>query len=58
MGHESSWKQVDCWRFLPDGMRALARYTKIRIIKAECTLPANRLVNERINDCIGIFQKP
>lgn len=26
---------VDCWRFYPDGMRALARYTGLECLKAE-----------------------
>lgn len=38
---------VDCWRFLPDGMRALASFGHVEILEA--------FVSE--NDCVGIFRK-
>lgn len=50
---------VDCWRFLPDGMAALAKYMKINLIRSWCKAPANRLIGDnKINDCVGVFQKP
>lgn len=49
---------VDCWRFLPDGMRALAKYAKIKCLFADADHIQNCLKPGRTNfDCIGIFQK-
>ena len=41
---------VDCWRFHPDGMVALAKYTKTELL--------NSYISEGgWGDCVGIFQK-
>ena len=49
---------VDCWRFLPDGMKALAKYVGIKCIKADASHIADFLRPQRANlDCIGVFQK-
>jgi len=42
---------VDCWRFLPDGMEALANYAGVELLKSY-------LDNEGTwKDCVGIFKK-
>jgi SAM-dependent methyltransferase len=38
---------VDCWRILPDGMRALGKWTRIETVEA--------FVNK--SDCVGVFRK-
>ena len=49
---------VDCWRFLPDGMRALAKYAGIKCLKAEADHVGNYLhLQENNGDCVGVFQK-
>ncbi len=49
---------VDCWRFLPDGMRALARYTKIKCLIAQAEHVQNYAHPKNLsNDCVGVFQK-
>lgn len=48
---------VDCWRFLPDGMRALAKYTGIDCIRAEAGHESYRTKPKTPNDCIGVFRK-
>jgi SAM-dependent methyltransferase len=49
---------VDCWRFLPDGMRALAKYAHIKCLYANADHIANILKPAKTNcDCFGIFQK-
>lgn len=49
---------VDCWRFLPDGMFALAKYVKIKCLRATADHIGNVLSPGRTNcDCVGIFQK-
>ena len=48
---------VDCWRFLPDGMRALARYTNIHCIQAEADFFSYDETPSQSYDCIGVFQK-
>lgn len=48
---------VDCWRFLPDGMRALAKWAGIKCISASAR---SFSYNEKPNDtydCVGVFQK-
>jgi SAM-dependent methyltransferase len=54
---------VDCWRFLPDGMRALAKYADVRLLKAFCKTPVYEWdidAEGRLspNDTVGIFKKP
>lgn len=41
---------VDCWRFHPDGMQALADYTSIRLIESFID------ANSKWGDCVGIFK--
>jgi SAM-dependent methyltransferase len=52
---------VDCWRFLPDGMRALAKWGNVKLLKTDCYRPSYRFVfyegKPRINDTYGVFQK-
>lgn len=53
---------VDCWRFLPDGMRALAKYANIKLVKVSCHVPSYEFyVDEKglsqPNDTVGVFQK-
>ena len=38
---------VDCWRFLPDGMRALGKWADLQTLET--------FVNG--NDCVGIYKK-
>jgi SAM-dependent methyltransferase len=54
---------VDCWRILPDGMRALARYTNLELIGAQCKAPSYKWVIDEQghvnpNDTVGVFRKP
>ncbi len=48
---------VDCWRFLPDGMKALAKYAKIKCISAKAAHESYVEVPKTPNDCVGVFQK-
>ncbi len=53
---------VDCWRFLPDGMRALAKYTNIELVKTGCHMPCydwgiDRGGKKNPNDTVGVFRK-
>lgn len=49
---------VDCWRFLPDGMRALAKYAGIKCIKATADHIEHFFRPGSHNkDCMGVFQK-
>jgi len=45
---------VDCWRFLPDGMKALAKYIGVNVIKCEYPPQANR----KWKDTLLIARKP
>lgn len=45
---------VDCWRFLPDGLKALARYADLDVLK--CENPENG--SAKWKDCLLIAQKP
>ena len=42
---------LDCWRYFPDGMRALAKWAKLNIVDV--------IINEKeaFNYCEGIFKK-
>jgi len=44
---------VDCWRFLPDGLNALARYAGLKVLK--CETPAN--ADNKWKDCLLIAKK-
>jgi SAM-dependent methyltransferase len=53
---------VDCWRFLPDGMRALAKYANVKSVSTYCHSPSYKFfVDEKgrpqPNDTVGVFQK-
>jgi SAM-dependent methyltransferase len=52
---------VDCWRFYPDGLRALARYAGLDVL--ECwaqwdDLPQYDAESNKWHDCLLIAQKP
>jgi SAM-dependent methyltransferase len=46
----------DCWRFYPDGMRALGKWASLDCIEASTNWDETRLF--MWGDTIGIFQKP
>ena len=49
---------VDCWRFYPDGMEALAKYTGIKCIGTHADyIPDYTKLEARPYDCVGVFQK-
>ena len=50
---------VDCWRFYPDGFRALAKYCSLNIIEVHTDwTPYNSSDNSHIHgDTIGVFWK-
>jgi len=49
---------VDCWRFYPDCMIALAKYTGIKCIRADAEyIPDYTKLEHRPYDCEGVFQK-
>ena len=49
---------VDCWRFYPDGMRALAKYVGIKCIGTHHEfVERNTKLEDRTYDCVGVFQK-
>jgi len=48
---------VDCWRFLPDGMGALAKWAGITCISAEARHFSYADKPEMPYDCVGVFQK-
>lgn len=45
---------IDCWRFFPDGMRALAEYCLLDVL--ECEIPKD--ANKKWQDCLLIAKKP
>lgn len=51
---------VDCWRFYPDGFRALSRYAGLETLSAECPEPLRRFDDDslRWRDCRLIARKP
>ena len=50
---------VDCWRFYPDGYRALAEYAKIDCLEATTDWAAYPFARGRIwGDTVGAFAKP
>lgn len=48
---------VDCWRFYPDSMDALAEWGKLKCIHKEAEHWDYRAFPHRPIDCFGIFQK-
>jgi SAM-dependent methyltransferase len=66
-GHEHS--TYDCWRFYPDGLRAMAAWSRLSLREAFCDFPptagarkhdfkAIDDVNYYWGDTVGVFQKP
>lgn len=54
---------VDCWRFYPDGFRALARWARLEVLHAQTDWPERRwwrrFRDQGIwGDTVGVFQKP
>jgi SAM-dependent methyltransferase len=45
---------VDCWRFLPDGMMALAKYTAMEVLR--CEIPEN--ADGKWKDVVLFAKKP
>jgi hypothetical protein len=43
---------IDCWRFYPDGMKALASYANVELLESYID-PAS----EVWGDCVGIFER-
>ena len=49
---------VDCWRFYPDSMEALAKYVGIKCIGThDDYIPDYTKLEARPYDCVGVFQK-
>jgi SAM-dependent methyltransferase len=51
---------VDCWRFLPDGLRALARYAGLEVLEAQMQqedLPQYDVESNKWHDSILIARK-
>jgi SAM-dependent methyltransferase len=48
---------VDCWRFLPDGMKALGKWAGLKCIKAKSQHCGFGEAIRRPVDCWAIFQK-
>lgn len=51
---------VDCWRFYPDGFRALAKYTGIEVLEVYVQWDSERYPDRDPvwNDCVMIAKKP
>jgi SAM-dependent methyltransferase len=50
---------VDCWRFLPDGFRALARYARLELLEVHTDwAPAPEPDSAAWGDTVGVFRKP
>ena len=48
---------VDCWRFQPDGMEALAKWAGITCVSATTDHCNFDVLPKRPIDCVGVFQK-
>jgi SAM-dependent methyltransferase len=70
-GHLHS--NYDCWRFYPDGLRAMAAFTRLKLREVHTDFPPNRAstrprprhdfakidtANYYWGDSVGVFQKP
>jgi hypothetical protein len=65
-GHVHS--TYDCWRYYPDGMRALAAFSALELLEAHTDFPPlspqrrhvyEHIVPERYwGDTVGVFRKP
>jgi len=50
---------VDCWRFYPDGFRALAEYASLELLEAETDWePDSDPGSAAWGDTVGVFRKP
>jgi SAM-dependent methyltransferase len=50
---------VDCWRFYPDGYRALARFARIRLVDVSTDWEPNRAEDSAAwGDTVGVFENP
>lgn len=50
---------VDCWRFYPDGYRALAKYAQVELLEATADwTPHANPDSAPWGDCVGVFRKP
>ena len=50
---------VDCWRFYPDGFRALARFAKVDIVEVSTDWePSPADDSAAWGDTVGVFEKP
>ena len=51
---------VDCWRFYPDGFRALARYAKLQVLEVYVQWDSELYPDRDAvwNDCVLIARKP
>ena len=49
---------IDCWRFYPDSMIALAKYTGIKCLCSHADhIPNYTKISINPHDCVGVFQK-
>ena len=66
-GHRHS-PPTDCWRFYPDGMRSLAKFADLKLLRAHTDFPPKQSDNSRLDysriseyrywgDTVGVFQK-
>jgi SAM-dependent methyltransferase len=51
---------VDCWRFYPDGYRALAAWGKVDVVEVKTDWQATGSADESAvwGDTVGVFRKP
>jgi len=57
-GHEHRYP-VDCWRFYPDGYRALARFGRIELVEVSTDWEANAAEDSAVwGDTVGVFRNP
>jgi len=50
---------VDCWRYYPDGFRALAKYAKLELIEVGTDWDAHEdQASAAWGDTVGVFRKP
>lgn len=57
-GHEHRYP-VDCWRFYPDGYRALAQFGKINLVEVSTDWQPDAAADSaEWGDTVGVFEKP
>lgn len=49
---------VDCWRFFPDGLRAMAKYAKWEILEVTTVWKNNDAAGEKWKDSLLVARKP